>query len=75
MVKVVIQTFHKVAPKGERFTFPREEKFEEVTVNYDCYSRSQLLAALLYARWQLEKFHNHSNVDLFYNGNWYFGAI
>lgn len=75
MVKIVIRTYHKIAPKESRFSFIGEEKFEEVTVSYDCYREGQIMAALLYARWQFEKFHNHSNVDLLYNGEWYYGAI
>lgn len=67
MVRVVVYTFHHDYLKKDGLT--------EVKRTFDCYDSGQIVSALTYARWQFERFGNHSNVDLFYNCSWYYGAI
>lgn len=67
MIKIVVQTFHHDYLKTDEFT--------EVLNTYDCSDKKGVLSVLLYVRWQFERFGNHSNVNLYYNGVWYYGAI
>ena len=66
MVKITIQTFYSDCISQEL-----SSKID----TYECYSLSQVISTLTFARWQAKQYGNHSNVDLFYNGKCYFGAI